>query len=303
MRFVHNHQCVGGQVLKQRGRRITRIPARQITGVVFNALTVAQLANHLEVIQCTLLQTLCLDQLFVFLQLHKPALELFFNMIHSAKHHISRGDVMRFWKNRYARHLGFNSAGEWIENTNILDFFVKQFDPHRFSFRVRGEDINDVAPDTIGATLEIYIVTGVLELSQLTEHPALINDFTAGQVHDHLEIGLRIAQTIDCRHSCNYQAILSLQQRLGGRQTHLLNVLINRCILFYKRIGRWNIRLRLVIIVIGNEVLDGVIGKELLELSVKLGRQGFVVRHYDRWPLQLFDHVGHRKGFTGAGDP
>ena len=63
-----------------------------------------------------------------------------------------------------------------------------------------------------------------------------------------------------------------------------------------------DIGLRLVVIVIGHEILHGVVGKKLLELRAELGRQGLVVGQYQRRPLDSLDDLGHGKGLSGASD-
>ena len=67
-------------------------------------------------------------------------------------------------------------------------------------------------------------------------------------------------------------------------------------------VGPRDVRLGLVVVVVGDEVLDRVLGEELLELGAELGRQRLVVGHDQRRPLDLLDHVGHREGLAGAGD-
>ncbi len=63
-----------------------------------------------------------------------------------------------------------------------------------------------------------------------------------------------------------------------------------------------DVRLGLVVVVIADEVLDGVVGEELLELGAKLGRERLVVREDERWPAGLLDDVGNAERLAGAGD-
>ena len=67
-------------------------------------------------------------------------------------------------------------------------------------------------------------------------------------------------------------------------------------------IGRRHIRLGLVVVVIGNEILHRVVGEELLEFAVKLRGQRFIVRHHDGRPLQGLHHIGHGEGFSRSGN-
>ena len=48
----------------------------------------------------------------------------------------------------------------------------------------------------------------------------------------------------------------------------------------------------LVVVVVGDEVLDGVLGEEGVELVVELGGEGLVVREDEGRALGLFDDLG-----------
>ena len=62
-----------------------------------------------------------------------------------------------------------------------------------------------------------------------------------------------------------------------------------------------HIRLGLVVVVVGDEVLDRVLGQQLAELGVQLRGQRLVMGQHQRRPLQLLDDMGHHEGLAGAG--
>ena len=100
----------------------------------------------------------------------------------------------------------------------------------------------------------------------------------ADRCSSHLEIGLGIAEAVDRRHGGDDDHVAPLQQRLGGRQAHLLDVLVDRGVLLDVGVGGRHVGLGLVVVVVGDEVLHRVVREELLELAVELRRQGLVVR-------------------------
>ena len=66
------------------------------------------------------------------------------------------------------------------------------------------------------------------------------------------------------------------------------------------RIADGYVGLWLVVVVVRNEVFDGVFGEKLPQLVAQLCRQRFVVgQHQGRSP-GLGDHIGHREGFSGS---
>ena len=63
-----------------------------------------------------------------------------------------------------------------------------------------------------------------------------------------------------------------------------------------------DVGLRLVVVVVGDEILHRVIGEELPELGAQLGGQGLVVGQHQGGALDLLDDLGHGEGLARAGD-
>ena len=73
----------------------------------------------------------------------------------------------------------------------------------------------------------------------------------------------------------------------------LVNFIIAAGVFLDVGVGAWEVGLRLVVVEVGDEVFDGVLGEELLQLGIKLGGERLVVRKDERWPLGLLDDVGN----------
>ena len=67
-------------------------------------------------------------------------------------------------------------------------------------------------------------------------------------------------------------------------------------------VGARDVGFRLVIVVIGDEIFDRVVGKEAPELAIELRRQRLVGREDQRRALRLLDHLRHGEGLARAGD-
>src|SRR5262249_23805288 len=63
-----------------------------------------------------------------------------------------------------------------------------------------------------------------------------------------------------------------------------------------------DVRFRLVVVVVADEVLDRVVGKEPPELLEELGRERLVVDHHEGRPVHPGDRLRHGEGLAGAGD-
>src|SRR5581483_10118626 len=57
-----------------------------------------------------------------------------------------------------------------------------------------------------------------------------------------------------------------------------------------------------VVVVVGDEILDAVLGEEILELLIELRGERFVVAEDERRPVDLLDHLRHGEGLPRSGD-
>jgi hypothetical protein len=67
-------------------------------------------------------------------------------------------------------------------------------------------------------------------------------------------------------------------------------------------VGARDVGFRLVVVVVGDEILDRVVREEVLELAVELRGERLVRRQDDGGALGLLDHLGHGEGLARAGD-
>ena len=108
-----------------------------------------------------------------------------------------------------------------------------------------------------------------------------------------------ISNTIQARHTRHHNHIPATRQQCrGSTQSHLLNLVIYREILFDVGIGGWKICLWLIVIVVRHEILNRILWKEVLELAIELRRQRLVVTQNDCRAVKLSDNICHRKGLT-----
>ncbi len=84
---------------------------------------------------------------------------------------------------------------------------------------------------------------------------------------------------------------------------HPVDLLVDRGVLLDVGVGARHIGLRLVVVVVGDEVLDRVLGEERLHLAVELGGQGLVGGEDQGRALHRLDHLGGGEGLARAGDP
>ena len=223
-------------------------------------------------------------------------------MVSTARQHlVARRHVVARRIHREARDLLPDAAGERVEQLQRLDLVVEQLDADR-QFAVLGrKHVDGVAAHAEGAAREILLVARVLHADQPPDHVALPDLVAHPHDEAHLRVVLGRADAVDGAHRGDDHRVAPLQHALGGRQAHLLDVLVDRAVLLDEQVALRHVGLGLVVVVVADEVLDRVLGKELAELAVELRGQRLVGREHDRRPAQPRDHVGHGEGLARAG--
>ena len=303
MGFVGNQQRIGRQIIKQGGRRLAGGAAGEQPGIVFHAVAVAEFLQHLDIEASALLQALSLHQLVLLLELGEPLGQLLLDHLNGLEHGLPGGHIVALGIDGDAPHPLDHLAGERVEDTDFLHLVIEQLDAHRLFLFFRRENVDHIAPHPVGGAAEIHFVAGVLQLRQPPQQLALVDMITTHQVQHHGVVAGRVAQTVDGGHGGNNDGVLALENGLGGRQPHLLDLLVYRGILLDEGIGAGHVGFRLVVVVVGDEVLHRILREELLELPVQLRRQRLVGCHDDGGPAGLLDHIGHGEGLARPGYP
>ena len=121
--------------------------------------------------------------------------------------------------------------------------------------------------------------------------------------NQHAVIGFRRTQSVNAGNAGDDHHVPALEQGMGRGVAHFVDFVVDGRVFFDIRVGIGEIRFRLVVVVIADEITHRVFGEKGFELAVQLGRQGFIVRQDQRRFLQFLDHVGDGVGFPGAGHP
>ncbi len=149
---------------------------------------------------------------------------------------------------------------------------------------------------------EIAFGALVEDLDQLADDLLALDLLSLLQEQQHAVVGLGRTQAVDAAHRSHDDAVAPLEQRLGCRKPQLIELVVDRRFLLDVDVAGGNVRLGLVIVVIGDEVFDRVVREKRLELVIELGRQRLVVRQDERRTVQVLDDLGHRKRLARAGD-
>ena len=89
-------------------------------------------------------------------------------------------------------------------------------------------------------------------------------------------------------------------KRRGGSVSQAFDLVVDRGVLLDVEVLRRDVGLGLEVVVVGDEVLDGVVGQKLAELVAELGGERLVVRDHERRALDCLDRERHRRGLARA---
>ena len=266
MALVQKHDGIKRHVVGQCTWGRTRFCARQMPRVVFNAFAVPYFAEHFQIESGALLQTLSLHQFTHAHQFFETFGQFNFDGFDSGQHFVARRDVMAGGIDCEAGNLLANATGQWVEQLKAFNFVVKQLNAH-CQFRVFcWKHIDGVTPNSKLSAAEILVIALVLHANELGDHIALPHFVARAQSHDHAVITFGLANAVNGRHSGHNDHVATLHQTFGARQTHLLNVLVDGGIFFNEQIALRHISLRLVVVVVANEILHCILGKEFPKL-------------------------------------
>ena len=292
-----------GQVLHQRRGRLARLAARQMAGVVLDPRAVAHLLHHLDVEVGPLLQALRLQELVFRVQFPEPLPQLLADLDDRPFQVVLRRHVVAARVDRRPPEPLELLPPQGIDDGDRLHRVAEELHPDRPLLFVGREDLDDVAPDAEGPPVEIDVVPLVLDLDQAGEHRVPRDLHPLFEQEEHPVVGLRRTEAVDAGDAGDDDDVPPLQEIVGRRMAELVDLLVDRGVLLDVGVRAGDVGLRLVVIVVADEIGDGVFREEGLELPVELGGKGLVVGDDEGGSVHGGDDVRHREGLPGTGHP
>ena len=191
-------------------------------------------------------------------------------------------------------------AGERVEVRDLLDLVAEHRDAVG-RLLVRRLDLDHVALDAEAPAAEEGVVARVVDVDQLAEHQVPVGLLADRERHEPALVLLGRAEAVDRRDGGDDDRVSSGEQRRGRRVPQPVDVVVPGRVLLDVEVGLRDVRLGLVVVVVGDEVLDCVVGEELAELVAELRGQRLVVGDHERRLLHLLDRPRHRRRLAGAG--
>ncbi len=192
-------------------------------------------------------------------------------------------------------------AGERIDPAYTLHLVECKLDAEGL-LHVRRKYLEDISLETKLPALQNGVVSLVLQRDKLHLHLLEVHLHAGVEAQTHVSIVLWTPEPVDAGDGRDDNHIVSLEKVGGRRQAQPVDLVIDGGVLLDVEIPRGDVGLGLVVVVIGDEVLHRVLGKELRELPIELRGERLVVRHHERRHLGVGYQVRHGKGFARTGN-
>jgi len=187
-----------------------------------------------------------------------------------------------------------------VHRRQRIDLVAEQLDTHGIRF-VHREDLQRVAAHPERATSAREVVAHVLHLDQLVQQRGPVDLVADMQAEHRIDVLLRGTQAIDGRNGRHHDDVAPGQQGVRRRIAEPLDLLVEAGVLLDEGIGLRHVRLGLVVVVVADEVLHRILGKELPQLCRVLRSQRLVGLHHQHRTLQPLGEPGDGRGLPGAG--
>ncbi len=302
MALIGEDEGVVGQIFEQGRRRLARLAAGQIARIVLDGGAGAGGLDHLHVEGDALVEPLGFQQTTGIGQFLEPPFQLFLDFLHRLIQRRARRDVVGIGVDFRALQLVRLLARQRVELGDRLDLVSEQADAPGSVVEVGRKDFDRVAAHAKRAALKIHVAALVLLGHEVGEKLALVERVADLHLERHGGVGFHRPDTVDAGHGGDDDDVVALQQRAGGGVAHPVDLLVDRGFLLDERVGARHVGFRLVIVVVGNEIFDRVVGEERFHLPVKLRGQRLVRRQNEGRAVGFLDDLGHREGLARAGD-
>ena len=300
--LVHQNQQILGEVVQQGERRLAALTTVEVAGVVLDAVAVADLPQHFDVVARALLQTLGLQQPVVGLEVGQTVAQVVFDLGDAALQLVLADGVVAGGEEDDVGHVPQHPPGDDLDLGDALDLVAEELHAHRLLLAGGGDDLHHIAPDVEGAALGLEVVAAVLNLHQPVQQLLDLHLHALAQGHGKILVLRGVAQAVDAADRSHDDHVPALRQPACGAVAHAVDLIVDGAVLLDEGVRGGNVGLRLVVVVVGHEVAHGVVREELLKFARQLGRQRLVVGDHQRGPVGLGDDVGHGEGLARAGD-
>ena len=156
-----------------------------------------------------------------------------------------------------------------INLRDLLNLVAEERNPDR-CLLVGRMYLERVAPHPEPAPPQHHVVALVLHVDQASQRSPLVQPCAPLQHQQLAFVVLGRSQAVDARDGCHHDGVTAGQQCRRGRVAEPVDLVVHRRVLLDEGVAGRQVCLGLVVVVVGDEVLDTVAGEELPQLVGEL---------------------------------
>ena len=177
------------------------------------------------------------------------------------------------WRGRCAARSASRDhlAGQRVQRSRARSISSPKNSMRTASSSYDRDDLDGVAAHPERAAGEGHVVAGVLDVDEAAAAARRGRPRRRPASVDHpVDVVLRGAEAVDAGHRGDHDDVAAGQQAVGGGVPQPLDLVVDRGVLLDVGVRLRDVRLGLVVVVVRDEVLDGVVGQQLAELVGEL---------------------------------
>ena len=299
--LVDEAQKALGEVVQQGIGRVAGLSAIEVARIILDAAAIADFTHHLDVVIRPLGDSLRLQQLAFLRELVDLLLQIALNDGDFLRQIRLVSRVVRRRIDACVLQRCQRVSGHDLELADGLDFVAEELNPQAVLLAARGDDFQHVAAHAERPALKLHVVAVILDGNQLADEVVAPNRHARPQRY-HLPLVLAgVAHGIDAADRRDDNHVPPLPKCRRRAVAEAVDFLVDGGILLDVGVRRRDIRFRLIVIIIGNEIFHRAVGEECPKLRAELRRQRFVVRNHQRRALHLRNNARHRERFARPG--
>ena len=191
-------------------------------------------------------------------------------------------------------------AGERIDFADGFDLAAPEFDADG-EIVIGRIDFDRVAANAEGAAAEIFAAF-ILDFDELAKNRFARDGVAFFEHEHHAVVGFGRADAVDAGDGGDDDDVAALEKRASGAHAQLVELVVDGGFFFDVGVAGRNVGFGLVVVVVADEIFDGVRREERAKFVEELGSESLVVREHDCGAIDLLDQLRDGESLAGAGD-
>ena len=300
--FVNDREEITGEVVQQGSGFFTRLASAEVAGIILDTGAEADFLEHFHVIHGAHFDALGFQQFAVGLEPADAILHFGDDRTDGAPDFFLGHDEVCRRRNDHMAQWALDVAAHDIERLGAFQGVAEEVEPDPLG-GVGGKDIHRVAPDAEGAGLGSVVVAVVLDIHEFREDLVAVNGVADAGLHDHFFVILGRAEAVDAGDGGHDDHVVAAEQGIGGGEAEPFDLLVDRGVLLDIGVGLGDVGLGLIVVVVADEILDGVLGEKAFQFGVELGGEGLVMGDNKGRTAMAGDDVGYGEGLARPRHP